>query len=119
MSLANAQRAIVTNWVKLAREEAGEKARPHPPTPSKPKPPAAPAASCSASAQYSSHYSDYEVYVHSNQPDQTVTVTGAGTSASWNTDDSGYADVYLYAGRSAAGERVTVEVGRASCTATL
>jgi hypothetical protein len=108
MTLAQSQRAIVANWVSLAR-------------PSKtPKPPSTPVARCSASAQYSSRYDDYDVYVHSNQPDQTVTVTApGGQSASWYTDSSGYADVYFHAGRSAAGEQVTVRVGAASCSTTL
>jgi hypothetical protein len=71
-------------------------------------------------ASYSSAYHDYDVYVHSNQPDQTVTVTTSGApSASWPTDSSGYADVYLKASRSAAGQRVTATVGGASCSGTL
>ncbi|MGO9822153.1 MAG: hypothetical protein ACLPTJ_16095, partial [Solirubrobacteraceae bacterium] len=110
MTLAGAQTAIVANWVAIYR-------RLH--TPSKPKPPAGPAARCSASAQWSSGYDNYDVYVSSNQPDTKATVTGAGTSASWYTDSSGYADVYLDAGRSAAGDRVTVRVGPATCYATL
>jgi hypothetical protein len=65
MTLVQAQRAIATNWVSLARAKKP-----------KPKAPSTPAATCSATAQYSSRYNDYDVYVHSNQPDQTVTVTG-------------------------------------------
>ena len=109
MTLAEAQRAIVSNWVTLAR---GPKTNPKaPPTAS---------AVCSASAQYDSSYDDYDVYVHSNQPDQTVTVTSSGgQSASWHTDSSGYADVYFDAGRSAAGERITVRAGAAECSTTL
>ncbi len=77
-------------------------------------------AECSASASYSSHYRDYDVYVDSNQPAQTVTVTdAAGRSARWRTDSSGYADVYFDAPPDAAGETVTVRVGAASCQATL
>ena len=103
MTLAHAQEAIVANWTTLA----------HGRSPS----PAAP--TCSASAQYSATYHDYDVYVHSNQPDATVTVTGAGTSATWHTDTSGYADVYFKAGPSAAGQTVTVRVGAATCSTTL
>lgn len=117
MTLAQAQRAIATNWVKLALKKATPP--PSPPASPKPLPPPPPAAWCSASAQYNSQYSDYDVYVHSNQPDQTVTVTGAGTSASWYTDDSGYADVYFHAGSSSAGDRITVHVGGATCSTTL
>ena len=114
MTLAQAQRAIVANWVALAhggkRRSSGSSHR----TGHKP-----PAAWCSASASYNSRYDDYDVYIHSNQPDQTVTVSGGSETRTWHTDSSGYADVYFYAGRSAAGERVTVRVGAASCSATL
>jgi hypothetical protein len=106
MSLAQAQQAIVANWVALVH------ARP-------PSSPSSPAATCSVSARYSATYHDYDVYVHSNQPDAKVTVTGAGTSASWYTDASGYADVYFHAGASAAGAVVTVRVGGATCRTTL
>ena len=98
---------------QLGRACPLEQARPAPrgqPTP------AAPAASCAASAQYSSRYNDYDVYVHSNQPDQTVTVSAPdGTSKTWHPDSSGYADVYFYDGRSASGEQITVRVGAATC----
>lgn len=115
MTLAQAQRAIVANWTSLAR--AGKTKRP---TRHKPKPPSAPAANCSATAQYNGRYNDYDVYVDSNQPDQTVTVSGSGgQTASWHTDSSGYADVYFYPGRSAAGEQVTVRVGAATCSTAL
>lgn len=118
VSLAGAQRAIVTNWIRLAKEESRSAPQRSGPAPNS-NPPVARGARCSASAEYSSRYGDYDVYVHSNQPDRSVTVTGGGTSASWHTDASGYADVYLRAGRSALGERVTVEVGRATCSTTL
>jgi hypothetical protein len=114
MTLAQAQNAIATNWVKQVPPHSQQRPTRHKPTVSPTS-----AGWCSASAQYSSRYSDYDVYVHSNQPDQTVTVTGAGTSSSWYTDHSGYADVYFHAGRSAAGAQVTVEVGEATCSAAL
>jgi hypothetical protein len=111
MTLAHAQRAIAFNWVVLARRK---------PTPAPAPRPSPPAASCSASAQYNSRYSDYDVYVHSNQPDHTVTVTASdGASKTWHTDSSGYADVYFSDGRSAAGEQVTVRVGATTCQTTL
>jgi hypothetical protein len=106
MSLATAQREIVTNWVKLYRAL-------HPAGSSGTK------AQCSASASYDASYDDYDVYVHSNQPDDAVTVTGDGRSASWHTDASGYADVYFHAPASAAGDRITVAVGSARCTTAL
>lgn len=106
MKLARAQRAIATNWVALARETST------PPPPS--------TATCTASAKWSSRYGDYDVYVHSNQPDHAVTVTASdGASASWHTDSSGYADVFLHESASAAGARVTVRVGGATCHTTL
>ena len=82
--------------------------------------PSAAGARCSASTSYSSRYGDYDVYVHSNQPGQTVTVTdAAGRSASYHTDSSGYADVYFRAPASAAGETVTIRAGPATCHAML
>ena len=71
---------------------------------------------CTASASYSATYGDYDIYVHSNQPDRTVTATASnGASRSWHTDSSGYADVYLDAG---AGDTVKVTVGAATCSTT-
>ena len=82
--------------------------------------PSSAGAHCSASTSYSSRYTDYDVYVHSNQPGQTVTVTdAAGRSDSYHTDSSGYADVYFRAPASAAGETVTVHAGPATCHAKL
>jgi hypothetical protein len=69
---------------------------------------------CTASASYDASYHDYDIYVHSNQPDKTVTATASnGASHSWHTDSSGYAVVYLNA---AAGDTVRVTVGAASCS---
>ncbi len=112
MTLAQAQRAMATNWVLLA----------HPRKPGSPtvvKPPSTPAAMCSVAAQYNGRHGDWDVYVHSNQPDQTVTVSGAGGMRTWHTDSFGYANVYFYAARSAAGEAITVRAGAATCSATL
>jgi cardiolipin synthase len=76
--------------------------------------------SCTVTAAYSSSYSDWDVYVHSHDDDASVTVTdSAGTSANYNTDSDGYADVYLKAPESARGETVTAHVGSATCTGTL
>ena len=85
------------------------------PKPSPPKP----SGWCSASAAYNNTYNDYDVYVESNQPDQDATVSGDGKTASYYTNSSGYADVYFYAGPSAAGDAVSVEVGDATCSTTL
>jgi hypothetical protein len=114
MTLAKARRAIVTNWVRLGQSSS-------PPASGSPAPSApARAAECAVSASYSSTYNDYDVYVHSNQPDQTVTVTDAsGHSGSWHTNSSGYADVYFKSGGPAPGREVTARVGRARCSTTL
>ena len=113
MTLAHAQRAIATNWVRLAHRMTTS------PSSQAPKPPSTAAATCSASSQYNSRYDDWDVYVHSNQPDQTVTVSGGDKTRTWHTDGSGYADVYFHAGRSAAGEQITVRVGVATCSTAL
>ncbi len=110
ISLAKAQDEVVANWVKLARQGVSL-----PPAP----PPGSTRAWCSASASWNSRYSDYDVYVHSNQPHRDATVTGAGRTASYYTNSSGYADVYFYAGRSDAGDRIDVQVGAARCSTTL
>ena len=116
MTLADAQRAIVTNWTSAAGHGS---TAPNVPTAS-PTSPRAGAAHCTVTASYSSHYNDYDVYVKSNQPDQTVTVTDAsGHSDSWHTDGSGYADVYFKSGGYAPGRQITAQVGTASCSTTL
>jgi cardiolipin synthase len=77
-------------------------------------------ARCSVSASYSSRYDDWDVYVHSNQLDASAAVTdSSGATASYHTDASGYADIYLKAPAGAAGQKVTVHVGQATCTGTL
>ena len=77
-------------------------------------------AQCSVTASYSTRYGDWDVYVHSNQPGQTATVTdSSGQSDSYHTSSDGYADVYFKAPKSAAGETVTIHVGSAACTTKL
>ncbi len=133
MSLSQAQQEIVSNWVALARPSSTSPplARPSstsPPlarsssTSPRPTSTASPSVSpyCTANASYDARYHDYDVYVRSNQPDQTVTVSDPeGHSSSWQTDSTGYADVYFKASTDAAGQRVTVRVGPASCATTL
>jgi hypothetical protein len=118
MTLARAQQEIVANWVKLARHGIGVSPAPNPRPKRKPKP-APPAAWCSANVSWNRQYYDYDVYVHSNQPNQRASVTGGGHTASYYTNNSGYADVYFYASQSDAGERINVHVGAASCSAVL
>jgi hypothetical protein len=115
LSLAQAQREIATNWVSLAQPGSA-------PTPSGPGRSSVPGQrpECTLTAAYNSNYNDYDVYVHSNQPDQTVTVTDAqGHTASWHTDGSGYADVYFKSGGASPGRQITARVGQASCSTTL
>lgn len=77
-------------------------------------------AECSVSASHSSRYDDWDVYVHSNQPDATATVTdSAGATGSYHTDSAGYVDIYLEAPASAARQSISVRVGQATCSGTL
>jgi hypothetical protein len=111
ISLAQAQRAIVDNWTALA-------ARAPNPTPSRASTSTSSSRSghCTVTASYNSAYRDYDVYVHSNQPDHAVTVTDpSGDSDRWHTDSTGYADVYFHASSGAAEEQITARVGPATC----
>ena len=117
LTLAHAQHAIASDWIKLASASSapGSSTSTHSPTA-----PASARGQCSLNASYSSRYHDYDVYVHSNQPDDTVTVTdSSGRQASWHTDSAGYADVYFKAPASASGETVNAHVGTATCQGTL
>ncbi len=121
-TLAQAQRAIATNWIGLAVPASGPAPTGRTSASTTSRTPAASAGSakCTVSASYSDRYHDYDVDVHSNQPSQTVTVTDAGgRAATWHTDASGYADVYLHAGSDASGDTITARVGNASCQGTL
>jgi hypothetical protein len=122
MPLAQAQHIIATNWVAYARahEAAPAPAAPAPAAPSSGGGNTSGGAHCTVSASYSSRYGDWDVYVNSNRPETTVTVTDAsGRSDTWHTSGSGYADVYFKAPGAAAGETVTVHVGGATCQTTL
>lgn len=115
MTLVAAQQAIAANWITFGQQlgvgtsSSGSS-----------QPPAGAAATCTVTASYNSQYGDYDVYVHSNQPDQTVTVTASGgATASYHTDSSGYADVYLHVTGNPSGQQVIATVGSASCSTTL
>lgn len=73
---------------------------------------------CQASAAASSdgYPGDYEVYVHSNQPDTKAAASDAGDTWSEHTDSSGYADIRLY--HTSPGMTITVTVGGATCSTT-
>lgn len=120
MTLTQAQRAITTNWFTLATP--GHAPASPTSTSSTTPAPAPPAAGgrCTLTASYSERYHDYDVYVHSDRPEQTVSVTDAdGRTATWHTNSSGYADVYFYALTDAVGETITARVGGASCQTSL
>lgn len=76
------------------------------------------AAWCQASASPSNdgYPGDYQVYVHSNQPDTTATAFDTGDTWSQYTDSSGDADIRLY--HTAPGMTISVTVGAASCSTT-
>lgn len=59
---------------------------------------------------------DYEVYVHSNQPDTKATASDPGDTWSTYTNSSGYADIRLY--HTSPGMAIAVTVGGASCSTT-
>jgi hypothetical protein len=108
VSLSAAQKAIAADWLtaekKLGLSGGGSGGG------------GGSGAWCTASASYSATYHDYDIYVHSNQPDRTVTASASnGASHSYHTDSSGYADVYLDAG---ADDTVKVTVGAATCSTT-
>jgi hypothetical protein len=119
MTLAAAQQAIASNWIAFGQQLGASPASP-PVASSPPASSSAPTPTCTVSGSYNSRYNDFDVYVHSNRPDQTVSVTTSGAPpASYHTDSTGYADVYLKASRNAAGQQVTATVGGASCSGTL
>ncbi|MGH9169587.1 MAG: phospholipase D-like domain-containing protein [Acidimicrobiales bacterium] len=80
--------------------------------------PASGGAWCTASASPADdgYSGDYDVDVHSNQPDKTATASDAGDTYSYETDSSGYAEIRLW--DTSAGELITVTVGAARCTTT-
>lgn len=110
ITLRAAQQEIARNWIKAAAALGI----------TVPGPAGSPSAGrpawCRATASYSSRYADWDVYVHSSQPDATVTASGGGYSHSWHTNADGYADVYLRG--TSPGQTIHVSVGAASCTAT-
>lgn len=120
MSLASAQRAIARDWVALAGRGVERGSSRSGGSKGSTGAAGSGGGECSASASYNNRYHDYDVYVHSNQPDQTVTVSvTGGASRRWHTDGSGYADVYFNPGGRRPGVRVAVRVGSAICSTTL
>jgi len=110
ITLRTAQQEIAKNWIKAAAALGIRVPRPTS------SPPARRSAWCTARASYNSRYADWDVYVHSNQPDATVTASSGGYSHSWHTNADGYADVYLRG--PAPGQTINVTIGAASCSTT-
>jgi hypothetical protein len=73
-----------------------------------------PGAWCRATASvYNAEYDWNNVYVHSNQPSTDATAAADGYSWSYETSNSGYAEIYLNG--PPPGARITVTVGPATC----
>jgi cardiolipin synthase A/B len=85
-------------------------------TPLSSPPPSTARAWCKASASPANdgYAGDYDVYVHSNQPDKKATASDSGDTYSRDTDDSGYAVIDLW--HTSPGETITVTVGGATCS---
>ena len=124
LTLAQAQRTIATDWLTAPGTSPGPELGDAPPgttTAAVPSgtPSVSSAATCSITRCMTLSHDDYDVYVNSNQPDETVTETSTprATLNSWHTNSSGYADVYFHAGRQAPGQTITAvqQVGGASC----
>ncbi|HUZ27509.1 MAG TPA: hypothetical protein VMV07_27475 [Streptosporangiaceae bacterium] len=118
ITLRAAQQEIARNWIKAAAT-LGISVRPpgsQPSASARPSPTRAASAWCSATVSYNSGYADWDVYVHSDQPDTTVTVSSGGYSHTWHTDSSGSADVYLRG--PSPGQTIDVTLGSANCSAT-
>jgi hypothetical protein len=123
MPLATAQREIAadwyTAWVAAGRptpQDFGYNDEPGSTPTTAQSPGQTSGAWCTAAASYNSSYNDYDVYVHSNQPEQAVTASSGSYSHTYYTDSSGYADVYLKG--PSPGDQITVQVGAATCSAT-
>jgi hypothetical protein len=69
---------------------------------------------CNATASvYNAQYDWNNVYVHSNQPYTDATASADGYSWSYETDSSGYAEIYLNG--LPPGAQIAVTVGAATC----
>jgi hypothetical protein len=76
ITLAAAQQAIASNWIAFGQQLGVTQTPPAASSP--PGGESTPIPSCTVTASYNSQYNDFDVYVHSNQPDQTVSVTTSG-----------------------------------------
>jgi hypothetical protein len=114
------RRASCTTQFEPARKVHVSKPAPAPAKAASPAPTPAPApprsaAWCTATASiYDAYWNDNNVYVHSNQPYTDATASADGYSWSYETNGSGYAEIWLNG--PPPGAEITVTVGRATCT---
>jgi hypothetical protein len=86
-----------------------------PPAPAAPAPAPSSAAWCTATASVYNASEDWNnVYVNSNQPYESATASADGYSWSYETNGSGYAEIYLNG--PPPGALITVTIGGATCT---
>jgi hypothetical protein len=96
-------------------EPAPAPAKPTSPAPTPAPAPPRSAAWCTATASiYDAYRNDNNVYVHSNQPYTDATASADGYSWSYETNGSGYAEIWLNG--PPPGAEITVTVGGATCT---
>jgi hypothetical protein len=76
----------------------------------------APYCTATAAPAHDGYAGDYDVTIHSNQPNTTATASDATDSWSTKTNSTGYAKILLYF--TSAGEKISVTVGPASCSTT-
>ena len=106
--LTSDPRIVAAIAATLAHDYAGTAAYSPPPA-------ATSGARCTVTATvYEASRHENNVSVHSNQPDQEATAKADGYSRSYRTNGSGYALIYLNG--PPPGARITVTVGRATCT---
>ena len=92
---------------------------PPPPPTTTTSPPPPPGAWCTATAAPANdgYPGDYDVFVHSNQPFTNATVSDATDTYGYETNATGYADIYLWT--QYPGEPVSVTVGSAHCSTSI
>jgi phosphatidylserine/phosphatidylglycerophosphate/cardiolipin synthase-like enzyme len=106
--LTSDPRIVAAIAATLAHDYAGTAAYSPPPA-------ATSGARCTVTATvYEASRHENNVSVHSNQPGQEATAKADGYSRSYRTNGSGYALIYLNG--PPPGARITVTVGRATCT---
>jgi PKD repeat protein len=76
----------------------------------------APYCTATAAPAHDGYTGDYDVTIHSNQPDTTATASDATDSWSTKTNSAGSAKILLY--YTSPGEKISVTVGPAKCSTT-